>query len=232
MSILSACSRPRTGLLLISSIIVPAMFAGTIIEPTPTLPPPNAVYTLGNTCILVVCLENITISNFVLTSAMISGSDELTMSDLTLNADAFTNNPANPGNPGTFINPIVMTGSVDITFFGRKTLIAQGTFPAQITSFDLSGSFSGLTGVHSVASQLNPAQTTDGVTSVKEIGKGTFLISSFFDVFAELSIDSGPFVPGPPRVLNLATPEPASAALVLGGCLVAGALIMRRRLRS
>jgi hypothetical protein len=229
MSILPACIRSRTGLLLFSSLIAPTMFAGTIIEPTPTLPPPNAVYLLGATCIPAVCLQNIAISNFILTSASISGNNELTTSDLTLNADVFTN-PS--GGPGMFINSIVMTGSVDITFFGRNTLIAQGIFPAQITSLDLSGSFMGLTGTHSVDAQLNPAQTTDGVTSVKEISRGAFLISSFFDVFAELSIDSGPFVPGPQRVLDLATPEPTSAALLLVGGLFAGALKMRRRLRS
>jgi len=229
MSFLSACSRSRAGLLLLSSIIAPALFAGSIIEPTATLPPPNAVYVLGNTCIQPVCLQNITISNFILTSASISGSDELTTSDLTLDADVYTNNG---GMAGMFINPIVLTGSVDITFFGRKSTTAQGTFNAQITSLDLSGSFKGLGGVHTADAQLNPAQPTMGVTSVDEIGKSTFRISSFFDVFAELSIDKGPFVPGPERTLNLATPEPASAALLLAGCVFAGALKLRQRLRT
>jgi len=226
MSVVSACSRSRTGLLLITSVITPAMFAGTIIEPTATLPPPNAVYVLGNTCIQPVCLQNITISNFILTSATISGSDELTTSDLTLNADVYTNKM---GMAGMFINPIVMTGAADITFFGRNTLIAQGTFSAEITSLDLSGMFIGLTGPnpHTANAQLNPAQSSDGVTSIEEIGRSTFQISSFFDVFAELSIDGGPFVPGPGRTLNLATPEPASAELLLAGCLFAGALTMR-----
>ncbi|HKD10172.1 MAG TPA: PEP-CTERM sorting domain-containing protein [Bryobacteraceae bacterium] len=231
MSALSARSRFRAGLLLLSSMTAPALFAGTIIAPTATLPPPTAVYVLGNTCITVVCLEKITISNFVLTKASISGSDELTTSDLTLNADVFTNPPVGPG---MFINPIVMAGTVDITYFGRKTLIAQGTFPAEITSLDLSGTFNGLVGPnpHSVDAQLNPAQTSDGVTSVNEIGRSKFLIGSFFDVFAELSIDGGPFVPGPPRVLDLGTPEPSSASLILGGCLMGGALLTRRRLRK
>ncbi len=227
MSTLPACSRSRTGLLLITSMIAPAMFAGTIIEPTSTLPPPDAAYSLGNTCISVVCLENITISNFVLTNTPKPGPDELTASDVTLTADVFTNNGGMPGSP---INSIVMTGSVDITYFGRTTPTAQGTFDAQITSLDLSGTFMGLTGSHSVDAQLNPNQSSTGITTVQEIGKGMFQISSFFDVYAELSIDSGPFVPGPPRTLDL-VPEPASGALMLGACLVFGSLTIRR-LRS
>jgi hypothetical protein len=59
-------------------------------------------------------------------------------------------------------------------------------------------------------------------------GAGNFKITSFFDVFAELSIDGGPFVPGPPRPLNLA-PEPASLTLTIGGFLVAAGLALKRR---
>jgi hypothetical protein len=69
----------------------------------------------------------------------------------------------------------------------------------------------GLTGLHTLDAMLNSSQLSTGETSITQISlqPEMFQFSSFFDVFPELSIDGGPFVPGPERVATLGeTPEP------------------------
>ncbi len=188
-------------------------------EPTATLPPPDGVYSLGDTCIPNVCLGDITISDFVITSSLIVGSDQVTMADAMMGADVFQNSG---GVPGAFINPITLSGSVDFIFFGRTDLDEVGTFDAQITEFDFTGTFMGISGPHTVEAILNPNEQSLGTTTVTRAGD-RFFITSFFDVFGELSIDGGPFQPGPERHLDTgAAPEPASVGLVLAGSMGLG----------
>jgi hypothetical protein len=215
----------RACFLLACLIIVPVLFAGSV-EPTAILPPPDGVYTLGDTCVSVVCLTNITISDFVITSSSIVGGDQVTVADAMLDANAFQNVG---GVPGVFINPLELSGSIGFTFFGRTALNEVGTFDAQITAFDFMGTLMGLTGPHTIEAMLDPSQQSVGITTVTKFGD-KFLITSFFDIFGELSIDGGPFVPGPERHLDLGSaPEPASAGLGLAGCMTVGILIWRRR---
>ena len=87
--------------------------------------------------------------------------------------------------------------------------------PTQILSMDLTGSIFG----HSVAIVLDPTRATTGSTTIAHIGGGLFHITSFFDVFTEISLDGGnTFIPqtgGPAHVvLQTAVPEPS--ALVMG----------------
>lgn len=88
------------------------------------------------------------------------------------------------------------------------------------------GSFNG----HTFEGKLNPAMASTGQTTIQELPGSEFRVSSFFDVFAELSIDGGPFVPGPVRRADLtgAIPEPASLTL---GLLGRGAAILFNQLR-
>ncbi len=202
----------------------PALYAD-VVDPTSALPPANSVYQVPPTCVSVVCLKNIQLSNFNTFSSAIIGGNEVTMSNLDLTANLFQNIG---GVAGPFIAPITLTGQADITFFSKTSLGGVGTFSAQITSLDLSGSFVGLTGPHTIAAMLNPAMASTGETTVTLISSlpDEFRISSFFDVFAELSIDGGPFVPGPERVGVLGTPEPGYY-VPIG---IAFALILLRRL--
>jgi len=190
-----------------SLFFAPAVFAG-IIASSPELPPANAVYTVPDTCVSVVCLENIQLLNFDTTGSQISGGNELTVSNVDLTANLFANDS---GVPGMFISPIELTGQVDITYFAKNTFSEQGTFDAQITSLDLSGSFTGLTGMHQINVMLNPADQSTGMTTIMLLPgpPPAWEVSSYFDVFAELSVDNGAFVPGPVRTASLA-PEPAS----------------------
>jgi len=208
----STCSssRLRNCLLIFYVLSIPALWADLL--PSPALPPVNSVYVLDDTCISAVCLKDITLSDFNVTSSLISGGNELTSSTVDLKANAYQNVG---GMPGVFIGPVVLSGDIDITFFSRDTLSEPGDFSAQITSLDLSGSFSGLTGQHTAEAMLNPSNPSTGETSVEPADGHGFQITSFFDVFAELSIDNGPFIPGPERTAHLSeTPEPAYFGLV------------------
>jgi hypothetical protein len=77
---------------------------------------------------------------------------------------------------------------------------------------------------------LNPSDQSTGVTTIEELPgmPPTWQVSSFFDVFAELSIDNGAFVPGPERMASLA-PEPASYLLIGAGLAI---VIFRRAAKA
>jgi hypothetical protein len=206
------------------TLSAPAAFP-SIVESSPFLPPANGVYYVPNACISVVCLENTQIKNFVVTSSLIQGGNEVTVSNVDLTASLYQNIS---GSPGAFISPLVLTGQVDITYFSKPGLTGTGTFNDQITSLDLSGSFTGLSGTHTIVAMLNPHFASTGQTTVQEIpGKPTtWRITSFFDVFAELSVDGGTPVPGPERMGDLgAAPEPSYYIPIGVGLL---AIVVRR----
>jgi hypothetical protein len=120
--------------------------------------------------------------------------------------------------------PIDLTGPVSVEEFGH-TGMTTGTFNTQMLSMDMTGNVAG----HSVEIMLDPTNPTLGQTMVDGAGGGLFRIDSFFDVFTELSIDHGPFVPstGAARVDLL--PEPTSLGLLGIG---AFALCTRRRRKA
>jgi len=222
MSRSNRCSFVRACLLSasFSLALAPAAFAD-VIEPVATLPPANGVYFVGATCISAVCLQNIQLKNFVITSNMIVGGNDVTVSDVDLTANVFQNVGGNPGLP---IGSLLLAGQVDITYFSRNSITERGTFNDQITSLTLSGSFAG----HTADAMLNPAHQSVGQTTIAEVpGTRTFGISSFFDVFAELSINGGPFVPGPERTGDLGeAPEPSYYVPIGLGL---AAIVVRRR---
>jgi hypothetical protein len=77
----------------------------------------------------------------------------------------------------------------------------------------------------------SPTLTSPGVTDVADNGNGTFTISSFFDIFLELSPDGGQtWIPadGPTHVTLATIPEPATVALTMSGLLALGVLRRRR----
>ena len=166
------------------SVFLPTAFAD-LIQPNPFLPPDGAQYDLADTCIPQVCLGNIAISNFVVTGNTISGGNENVETTATLSADVFQNNA---GTPGPLIGLVALSGPVDFTYFDKDTFSESGTFDSQITDLDLTGSFNGLTGTHTLEAQLNPAQSTLGSTAIEPVGGGLYHVTSFFDIFTELSI--------------------------------------------
>ncbi len=169
-------------------------------------------------------MANISVSGFQNISDVVVSGNELVSANAIMSADLFENLG---GSPGALLGHIAFAGTIDFTFFGRTLANPLGTFNAQITDFHFMGTFNG----HTVEARQNPNQASIGQTTVTALvgSGGSFEISSFFDVFAELSIDGGPFVPGPPRHLDLtAAPEPGSVGLAVLGVL--GLVSIRRRL--
>jgi uncharacterized protein (TIGR03382 family) len=200
-----------------------------VIQPTTTLPPPTGSYSVPTVCIAPVCLEDIRFFGFQNTSDVPSGPDELVSTNALLSAEVFQNAGGSPGSP---LGSISGSGTMDITYFGRAASIplGLGLFSARITSLDFTGSFNG----HTFQAILNPdpLKPSTGQTEIEALsGNGPFRVSSFFDVFAELSIDSAPFVPGALRSATLTgqAPEPASTALAAFGLLGLFGWASRRR---
>jgi hypothetical protein len=212
-----------------SALLLIAMTAGLnlaqagIVQPTDTLPPPTGVYSLPLICIATVCLENATVSGFNNTSDVFSGGNELVTSTATFSADVYQDNS---GNPGAFLAPLSAGGTMDFTYFDRGPSTPLGTFNAQITALDFAGTFLG----HPFEIEQNPSQASTGITTINEVPGITpmYQVTSFFDVFLDVSLNGGPFVPGPQRQANLSgTPEPLS-----GWCMLAGlASLVGLRLR-
>ncbi len=208
--------RPASYVLVALMVCFSVATAG-IVQSTDTLPPPGAVYALPLICITPVCLDNTQVSGFSNTSDIFAGGDELVTADAVFSADLYENIA---GAPGKKLGQVSTVGFMNFTFFGRTPANLQGTFLSEITNFAFAGTFNG----KSFEVRQNPGKTSAGETSIFfNHTTNLYEVNSFFDVFAELSLDNGPFVPGPGRHASL-VPEPASAGLALAGLL----LVLRR----
>ncbi|MCK5606101.1 hypothetical protein KAR91_29650, partial [Candidatus Pacearchaeota archaeon] len=63
----------------------------------------------------------------------------------------------------------------------------------EIVSMELTGDVGGIP--ITIRVSPSPSLQSTGETTIRELGDGTFQIDSFFDVFTELSVQGGPFVP-------------------------------------
>jgi hypothetical protein len=131
------------------------------------------------------------------------------------------------GSPGM---PFTLTGPVSVIAYGRTNDSELGTFNTQMLSMDLTGSVGG----HSVEVMLDPNQSTLGQTTIAASGN-MFHITSFFDVFTEISLDHGAFVPqiNGPTVVTLGTiPEPSTFVMGAIAATVGLAYAVSRRRRA
>jgi hypothetical protein len=117
--------------------------------------------------------------------------------------------------------------SVNVTFL--NLVGSTRTFNTQITQFDVSGGNL----PSNIRLRQSATEPTLGQTTVQDLGNGQFLITSFFDVFTDLSIDGGQtWIPSDRagHVELQPVPEPSMAWLMaLGiGLVIAG----RRRTQS
>lgn len=202
---------------------IPIAWAG-VIQPTPSLPPTSGAYTTGTLCVALgpgVCIVGASLHGFTGTTSIFDNSGQSIDSSITLSADVYTD----AGNmPGSLIGPVMLAGPIGILYAGRTSDTELGTFSSSLTELDLMGSFNG----HTIEIILNPQSTSSGPTTVAPSGSN-FQVSSFFDVFTEISLDGGGFIPGPERRFTL-TPEPGSITLLAVGMAgVIGKLRRRRR---
>ncbi len=152
--------------------------------------------------------------NFQNISRATVGADEQLSFDVTLTALATAG--------GGIWVPISFTGPLTAMVFGKAGM-TTGTFIAEITSVACTGSIGPVSGII----RESPNLATMGQFSIVDLGGGLYEIDSFFDLYTELSVLGGPFVPdsnGPHHMVLV--PEPATLMLLL---LPAAAMIRKRR---
>lgn len=121
--------------------------------------------------------------------------------------------------------PIALQGPVDTNAYGRTAPGQTGDFSVEMIDMLLTGTFMGM----NVQIRESPTLPSMGQTSIQPAGGGMYVIDSFFDVFTELSINGGPWIPSDGSTHVDLVPEPASIVLVGLAFLVGWAGLVRRR---
>jgi len=116
---------------------------------------------------------------------------------------------------GTSIGPVSLVGTFQQLVNGRTTSNQLGTWATDLVSMALSGPVLGHT-LTLTRDSIHPSTGTSSVQLAVDQPEGSFRISSFFDVFVDLSLDG----PNPltasrgPIHFEAAVPEPVSLLIV------------------
>ena len=118
------------------------------------------------------------------------------------------------------IGSFTLSGTVDFEVLGRGSDTDTGTWDTEITLLSLTGA---LPIGGTLTATLGSSPST-GTTTIEELARKEFLITSFFDVFMDLSLTDRPnSLPplstsvGPIPVEAVGVPEPAAWAMMLLG---------------
>lgn len=128
------------------------------------------------------------------------------------------------------LGPFSLPGTFELELQDRSSG-QDGTFNSEIPEFDFSGDLPGI-GPAELNIDGSPLVAPSS-TTITDAGGGQFHITSFFDIFTEISIDGGNFIGSnqTSSVFDVAqSPEPGSAALALLG--VIALLVFVRRARA
>ncbi|MCC7153545.1 MAG: PEP-CTERM sorting domain-containing protein [Bryobacterales bacterium] len=187
----------------------------SVIQPTPELPPTGGGFFLGEICVSNLlgaqgaCVSGANLSNFTgrVSTITAAGQEVDTQAEFQAQLYAFQN-----GVKGGFLGSLLLTGPVGFLYAGRQSASESGTYATTFTELMLTGAFNGIP--VAVKGDLTKSK---GTTTISEYA-GAYRIDSFFDVFVELSVNNGPFVPGPGRPFTLRpVPEPGSLVMAALG---------------
>jgi len=104
---------------------------------------------------------------------------------------------------------VTLSGPVETVVRGKGGA-TTGRWDTEILSMSLSGDFGGV----SIEIRESPARQSPGETRVDDLGGGLYEIDSFFDVFTELSVNGGPFMPQTNEATRMDLPEPDQLLLL------------------
>ncbi len=180
-------------------------------------------FTLASACV--------TPGPFIQTSAtppVFSAGNQLNTASATYGADL------TPIGGTTIIGSVSLTGTLDEEVLNRTSDSQTGTFTVDITSIDLTGILSlpgnPLDGF-GLKLALNPSDTSSGTTTIAADG-AMFQITSFFDVFVDVTLENRAGTPvastSLPGIRLLAVPEPSTWAMMLAGFAGLGFAACRR----
>jgi hypothetical protein len=181
------------------------------LSPTPTLPVAGAKYvgaaSPGCFAKVGVCLEPGSLAGTSVTGSTFDASGQHISIDAVYTSEV-TDLSHTP------IGTLSLTGEIDESVDGRTGPTDIGTWTTGLDKLDLSGTVLG----DPVTVALDPSNPSTGTTSITPTGS-EFLISSFFDVFVDITIDTGtgPLMvsKGPLRVNLEPLPEPATILLLM-----------------
>ena len=217
---------------LMASVLGATPASATVICGSPGLPPGcgeyrtpaqvHAAFANPDPAIIEAILKDASHSRFINILITPLGPDELEEFDSELTG--LVDVDLGPGGTLTDI-VLVLNGPVTVLTTG-KTGNTTGTFDTEIIAMSLTGSILGMP----VEIRESPFQNSTGQTTITDLGGGQFGFDSFFDIWIEISINGGPFVPqtGGSSTVNL-VPEPSTAVLLAFGL---GAMSSWRRYKS
>jgi hypothetical protein len=201
------------------SLSCAAAAEAAVLSSTPSLPPLGVAFTIGGsgncfpaagTCAVpgTLTFDSVVASPPAAAPFNTGGQDILANATLTGTLTDFSSH-ATTGS-------LLLTGTIEMEIDGRTFDAETGSWQIELMAIDLEGPALG----HTLRLSLDATKTSTGRASITASGN-QFLIDSFFDVFADLSLDSTvPLnttieahitLPGPTTV---AAAEPASAALL------------------
>jgi len=198
--------------------------SGDVIAVNPSLPPAGGIYMTpagvqatytGSTVQIV--LSQLRLASFSSVSLSTDGNgNEFESFNATLTGLASINGSGNVAISGS--------GPVEGEAMGKFGQ-ATGTFNTQMLQFDLSEA----TIFGPLLLRINPTLQSLGQTSISDVGGGNYDISSYFDLYTEISANGGATWKAADSSTHVVlVPEPAALSLLA----LASLLLMRRRLHG